>query len=214
MSNSSTLNVLQLQSNERGPERRPDHRVPMNLHLSSSLNNGVQGRTAASLFYPKLSEKTFTFGKAAFEVMAFLSNLVVQLKALIEKEGGEQPFHQWLMRTDFFIFHVARLTAKKKRLKVVAQFGYFRDLINETRVISVLFYIISSGNKNYIYIKMLKIFCLLEGQTGSGTRILKGVSSAFILWKSIMETTCFCFLSADRLYCSLQRIFFLVHIVI
>lgn len=38
MSNSSAFNVLQLQSNERGPERRPGHQLPMTLQLSVTSN--------------------------------------------------------------------------------------------------------------------------------------------------------------------------------
>lgn len=37
-SNSSALNVLQLQSNERSPESRPGHQLPTSLQLSVTLD--------------------------------------------------------------------------------------------------------------------------------------------------------------------------------
>lgn len=106
MSNSSTLNVVQLHSNERGPGRRPDHRVPMNLHLSSSLNNAVQGRTT-SLFYPKLNEKKDIWHSSVWSYS--YSVKPHQATELIDTEEGQQHFCQWFIRTDFLIFHIARL---------------------------------------------------------------------------------------------------------
>lgn len=86
MSNSSSLNVLQLQSNERGPGRRPVLRVPMNLHLSTNLNDGIHGGTQKSLFYRKWREK-IGLGKMPFEGTAFPSNLIGQLTTWIDKRG-------------------------------------------------------------------------------------------------------------------------------